>query len=203
MPEINYKAFAIINPVQDSIDRSIHKANSPYRPPVVYTPNPITRFDDEHFDETRKEWLLVYKITTGVSFQDPVDTNKVLIGGNYWKTDGGRVKDIVRGNSTKRKSDAWNRLHVQSICQQVVEEVIFTDPQDTPLHRADIRRVLNGVVDSLEDGDVTAAHYELYRLKNSTSQHVNVGNIYTKADGIFKKLYQFYPWLDVTRSGNE
>ena len=85
----------------------------------------------------------------------------------------------------------------------ILNGIIFTDPHDTPVHRADVERVLGDVVELLQEGDIAAAHYEIYRLRNTTSQHVNVSNIYTKFDTEAKKLYEYYPWLDATRIGNE
>ena len=211
MSNVIYKAYGIPNPSETSISRSVHKLSSPYTS-FQFLPRYLS-YDDYRTitDTSTKIWLLVYKITVGEPYLLPTevpanslnDYRNYTYGGNHWQYRAMMVKDWVRGNTTQRKFDHWNEEHVRSVAKSVIDDVINVDANDVPTHRADVRRVLNGVIDMLEDGDVSAAHYELYRLKESTAQHVNVGTIYTKADAIFKKLYAFYPWLDVTRTGNE
>ena len=207
-----YRAYVIPNPSEASINRSIHKHNSPYtgsefpeRNGRVYYPSDITIPADA------KYWLLVYKIIVGQSYLLPTEVTQnqlsysgpYLYGDNYWESEARRVKDWVRGNSTSRKFDEWNEGYVRSVCDKVLNEIIFSDPHDTPLHRSDMADAVAPCVELLRQGDPAAAHYWLYRNKSRNTNHVNVNNVYTKADIEFKKLYAFFPWLDVTDTGNE
>lgn len=205
MSQVFYRAYAIPDPSEASINRSINKGNSPYRPATTKA------LDDQinpsfyvEYSASDKNWLLVYKITSGESYLLPTETEntlsdgaKFLIGSYYWRENGLRWKDVVRGNSTSRKLDKWNKQHIAEFCQDLIDNVIFTDGHDTPYHRADLERELGNVVELLQENDVTAAHYEMYRIASQTSQHVNIRNVYNALDGKCKELYRFYPWLNV------
>ena len=199
-----YYAYSVINPIQETITRSLRGADSPYR--AIHHPPVTTGIGEETFDTDNKQYLLVYKRVIGQPFTQPSGTyvSKFYDPGyiqNYiYET---YYTNIPRGNSTQKKYDNWNKDHVKFACNQILDDIIFTDPHDTAYHRADVERVLGDVVELLQEGDIAAAHYEIFRLRNSTSQHVNVSNIYNKFDTAAKKLYEYYPWLDATRIGNE
>ena len=203
---IRYNAYIIDGPTQDSLNRSLRGVNSPYRAKQHTISVEGARYTT-HYDESVKEYMLVYKRVIGETFVEPSGSYVYKIpspdyyGLNYVYSN--YYERFERGNSTQRKPDNWNIAHVQSVCDQVLEDIVFSNPHDTPPHRSDIADVLTPCVELLKEGDVAAAHWWLLRNKSKTSQHVNVNTIYTKADAVFKKLYEFYPWMDVTRTGNE
>ena len=211
MSNVLYRAYGIPTPSEASIKRSIHKYNSPYTKPA-FSPRYLDRtWYSSYTAETDKVWLLVYQITVGEPYLLPTEVpenslsgySKYVYGTYYWEQRGREVKDWVRGNSTSRKKDNVNAEYIQSFCDDILDTIIFSDPHDTPLHRADMADAVAPCVELLEQGDPAAAHYWLYRNKDRSTNHVNLNNVYVKADIQFKKLYSYFPWLDVTRTGNE
>ena len=201
---VKYYAYSVINPIQETLTRSLRGTESPYR--AVSHSVTIDGVRIDTYDTSNKQYILVYKRIVGQNFIEPSGSyvSKLYDPGyipNY--VHDYYYKRIPRGNSTQKKYDNWNEKHVKHVCDEILKDVIFTDPHDTAYHRADVERVLGDVVELLQEGDIAAAHYEIFRLRNSTSQHVNVSNIYNKFDTEAKKLYNYYPWLDATRIGNE